>query len=70
MQGRLRQLEMELEQLHDCCVDLTNRLNAAEAREADLASELARREEEVGSLALRFHLQSFIPLGRCRQLRQ
>jgi len=36
-----------LEELHDCCVDLTNRLNAAEARETDLASELTRREEEV-----------------------
>ena len=49
VQDRQRLLEAELEQLHDCCVDLTNRLNAAEARETDLASELARREEEVWS---------------------
>lgn len=52
MQEHLRRLELELEQLHDCCVDLTNRLNAAEARETDLASELARREEEVERVAL------------------
>jgi hypothetical protein len=52
VQEHLRRLEAELEQLHDCCVDLTNRLNAAEARETDLASELARREDEVEAMAL------------------
>jgi len=52
VQEHLRRLEVELEQLHDCCMDLTNRLNAAEARETDLASELARREEEVESATL------------------
>ena len=38
---------MEVERLRDCCLDLQNRLQAAEARETELASELTDKEAEL-----------------------
>lgn len=36
-----------MEQLQDSCLDLQNRLQAAEARETELASELTKQEGEL-----------------------
>ena len=41
------ELEVEAERLRDCCLDLQNRLQAAEARETELASELTDKEAEL-----------------------
>ena len=36
-----------MEQLQDSCLDLQNRLQAAEARETELASELTKQEDKL-----------------------
>lgn len=41
------ELEAEVERLRNCCLDLQNRLQAAEARETELATGLAERESEL-----------------------
>lgn len=40
-------LQAEIEELQECCLDLRNRLNAAEARETELASDLVSKDKEM-----------------------
>lgn len=49
---------VEEEELQDCCLDLTNRLEAAEKREAELASELAVCQQNAERLEADLELQT------------
>ena len=60
------QTEAELEELHECSIDLSNRLNAAEARETELASELANRYQDVEQLEMQVEALK----GACSRMKE
>ena len=60
------QTEAELEELHECSIDLSNRLNAAEARETELASELASRNQDVEQLEMQVEALK----GACSRIKE
>ena len=60
------QTEAELEELHECSIDLSNRLNAAEARETELASELANRNQDAEQLEMQVEALK----GACSRIKE